>query len=109
MGARERGSVTAEFATVAPAVVLVLAFCLAGMQLTAQQLRLQDAAATAARSVARGDSVGPASGLVPGARLTVVRRGDLVCVTASTNGATASGLLGAIPVGASSCALDGGR
>jgi hypothetical protein len=101
--------VTAEFATVAPAVVLVLAFCLAGMQLSAQQLRLQDAAATAARSVARGDSAGPASGLVPGARLTIVQRGDLVCVTASTQGSPASGLLAALSVSASSCALDGGR
>jgi hypothetical protein len=108
---RERGSITAEFAASLPAVVLVLAFCLAGMQLGAQHLRLQDAAATAARSAGRGDPVGLVSTLVPGATLRVANRGDLVCVTAAAHGAGtgAVGFLAAVSVSASSCALGGGR
>lgn len=90
-----------------PAVIIVLVCCLAGMQLATQNLRLQDAAATAARSAARGDPIG--TGLVEGATIRVEHRGDLVCVTASAPGASRGGVIGAITVTASSCALDGGR
>ncbi|MCU1513287.1 MAG: hypothetical protein JWO10_377 [Microbacteriaceae bacterium] len=107
----ERGSITAEFATVVPAVLLVLACCLGGMQLAAQQLRLQDAAAVAARSMARGDGAGAAtaraSQLVPGASIESSDRGDLACVTASSSGRFAGGVLAAIPLTAMSCALGG--
>ena len=72
---RDRGSVTAEFAAVIPAVMLVLAASLACMQLGSQQLRLQDAAAITARALARGDAV-PS---LPGAALATTARGDLVC------------------------------
>jgi hypothetical protein len=108
-GHRERGSVTAEFATVIPAVLLVLAVCLAGLQLSSKQVRLQQVAAMAARSVARGEPVSGAAGLVPGTTLRVEHRGELACVTASAVGSKAAGLIGAIRVSASSCALDGGR
>jgi hypothetical protein len=101
--------VTAEFATVIPAVLLVLAACLAGLQLSSQQVRLQQEAAVAARSVARGEPPGVASALVPGSTLRVEHRGELACVTASARGSTAAGLIGAFTVSASSCALDGGR
>lgn len=106
---RERGSVTAEFATVIPAVLLVLAACLSGMQLSTQQIRLQQVAATAARSVARGEPPGAASAIVRGANLRVEHRGELVCVTASALGSTVVGLISAFTVSASSCAFDGGR
>lgn len=76
---RDRGSVTAEFAAVVPAVMLVLAAALGGMQLCSQQLRLQDAAAVTARSLARGD---PAPAF-PGASLSTHRQGDLVCARLS--------------------------
>jgi hypothetical protein len=105
----EAGSVTAEFATVLPAVVVVLACCLTGIQLAAQQVRLQDAAAAAARSVARGDSLDAAAGLVPHSRLRVEQHGDIVCVTASAPGSALVGVLRGITVRASSCALGGGR
>ena len=72
---RDRGSITAEFAAVIPAAMLVLAVALAGMQLCSQQLRLQDAAAITARALARGD---PAP-TTPGASLTTHREGDLEC------------------------------
>jgi hypothetical protein len=105
----EAGSVTAEFAAVLPAVVVVLACCLAGIQLAAQQVRLQDAAAAAARSVARGDSLDAAAELVPHSRLRVEHRGEIVCVTASAPGSALVGMLRGIAVSASSCALEGGR
>ena len=73
--ARDRGSITAEFASVIPAVMLVLAVALAAMQLCSEQLRLQDAAAVTARALARGDPA-PAT---PGARLTTHREGDIEC------------------------------
>jgi hypothetical protein len=101
--------VTAEFATVIPAVLLVLAACLAGLQLSTQQVRLQQAAAMAARSVARGETVESTSALLPGSTLRVEHRGELVCVTASARGSAVGGLIGAVTVSASSCALDGGR
>ncbi|MCU1524607.1 MAG: hypothetical protein JWO18_1501 [Microbacteriaceae bacterium] len=92
-----------------PAVILVLACCLAGLQLAAQHLRLQDAAAGAARSVARGESLATAAQLatrlVPGARLSSETRGPVVCVTASVPGSILGGV---ITVTASSCAPAGG-
>lgn len=100
---------TAEFATVIPAVLLVLAACLAGLQLSSHQLQLQQVATMEARSVARGEPVGEAAGLVPGAMLRVEHRGELVCVTASVASSRTSGLIGAFPVSAWSCAFDGGR
>ncbi|MHC5795131.1 TadE family type IV pilus minor pilin [Lacisediminihabitans sp. FW035] len=99
---------TAEFATVIPAVLLVLAACLAGLQVATQQVRLQQVAAMAARSVARGEAVGTST-LVPGSTLRVEHRGDLACVTASARGSTVGSWIGAVTVSASSCALDGGR
>lgn len=105
--ADDRGSVTAEFAVTLPAVVLVLAACLTGMQVVGQQLRLADAAAHAARSLARGESADAAAARaareVPGATITQRTDADLTCVTASAPAA-----LG-LTVTASSCALSGGR
>lgn len=107
---RERGSVTAEFAAAVPAVVLVLAFCLGGTQLGAQQVRVQDAAADAARALARGDpDVAAGRAVSVGASLTVSRPGDLICAELSAAAAGAIPLAGAIPVRAASCALEGGR
>ena len=67
----ERGSVAAEFAVAMPAVLLVLATALGGVQLAGLQLQAQDAAADAARSYARGESAGSgrraAARQVPGA------------------------------------------
>ena len=104
----DRGSVVAEFAVALPAVAVVVLLGAASLGACAQQVRLQDAAADAARLVARGESDARAGAVVasavPGAAVVIDRRGDLVCVTAS---ASASRVL---PVGlsASSCALAGG-
>jgi len=87
-----------------PAVVLVLALCLTGVRVAAQQLALQDAAAAAARSAARGGGTAIADRLVPGASVSVWRDGDLDCVELTVR---ASGLL-PLALRASSCALGGG-
>lgn len=101
---------TAEFAAVVPAVVLVLAGSLGGIHLAARQLQLQDAAALAARSAARGSPIDAlVSSLVPGARGSVEPRGSLVCVRVDAAGTPLSAILGTIELSASSCALAGGR
>ncbi|MEL4320111.1 TadE family type IV pilus minor pilin [Leifsonia sp. YIM 134122] len=110
-GGGERGSVTAEFAVALPAVALVLAVCLCGVQAVSIQVRLTDAAADAARTLARGDGVDMASArlssAVSGASLSVDEEGDLICVTASAR-AGAHTVLAALTVSARSCALGGG-
>ncbi|MCU1443627.1 MAG: hypothetical protein JWQ59_1777 [Cryobacterium sp.] len=111
-GSGEFGGVTAEFATVLPAVVLVLGFCLGAVQLVGQQVRLTDAAADAARALARGDPPGEVSALVrqlvDGASLSPVRRGELLCARLTST--TQSGPLAVfgLTLEASSCALAGG-
>jgi Flp pilus assembly protein TadG len=55
-GPGERGSVTAEFAVVLPAVVVVLAFLLAGAAAGAAQLNVEKAAQAAVRQLGRGES-----------------------------------------------------
>lgn len=56
----ERGMVAAELAVVIPAVLVVLALCLAGLGLAVDQVRCADAARAAARAASRGDPVGEA-------------------------------------------------
>src|SRR5690606_3163334 len=86
---RERGSVTAEFAITLPAVALVLAASIMCVQLGGLQLRLQDAAGAAARSLARGEArpqaLSAVTALVPGASVTtrVGAGAGVVCVTAA--------------------------
>jgi Flp pilus assembly protein TadG len=104
----DRGSATAELAVALPAVVLVLACCISGLQVAGQHLRLQDAAALAAGALARGDPPEAAvSRLAPGARVAWSAEDDLVCATVTARASTA--LLPGIDLKASSCALDGGR
>lgn len=110
--ADERGSVVAEFAVAMPAVLLVLATLLAGVQLGAVQLRANDAAADAARSWARGDSAAVVaarlSRQVPDARLARSSRGDLVCATVTVSPRGVLERLGLSATGFA-CALSGGR
>ena len=105
MRSDERGGVTAEFAVALPAVVLLLTCCLSGIAVAGQHLRLQDAAALAARTLGRGgDPHALAARLVPGAQVSPNADGDLACVTLT---AGAAGL--PITLTARSCALDAGR
>ncbi|NQD88127.1 pilus assembly protein TadE [Paenarthrobacter sp. CM16] len=60
----ELGAVTAEFAVALPAVVLLLAFLLAGGAAGITQLRLQEAATAGARASARGETGATVEGIV---------------------------------------------
>ena len=77
--------------------MLLLAGCLVCFQLASQQLRLQDAAAITARSLARGDSA-PA---FPGAGVTTRADGDLLCARLTLPGQAPF----FIELSAESCAL----
>jgi Flp pilus assembly protein TadG len=109
-GSSERGSVSAEFALAMPAVVIVLVLCLSGIQVAALQIRLQDAAGLAARSLARDDDDASlrAAGLVPGATLSAYATGELQCAQVSAPASGALAITG-MRLTASSCALGGGR
>jgi Flp pilus assembly protein TadG len=105
-GSGDRGSVVAEFAVALPAVVLVLAIGVGALAAGSRQVRLQDAAADAARLGARGEPAArvhaAVTGAVPGATAGIQTRGDLLCVTAS-----APAVLG-LRITADACALAGG-
>lgn len=107
--ASDRGGVSAEFAAALPAVALVLACCLGGVAVAGTQLRLQDAAALAARAEARGDSGAAAVASVRGASYSVRSSGELVCADLVAPGLGVGGPLGAIEVRATGCALADGR
>ena len=105
----DRGSVVAEFAVALPAVLLVFLALMSGIQFGALAVRLNDAAADAARGLARGDATASArlATQVPGASLQRRADGDLVCAELALTPGGASGLLG-ISLEARSCALAGG-
>lgn len=106
----DRGSVTAEFAVVVPAALLVVMLCVATLLAAGTQIRLEHAAAQAARLVARGEDEERArsavAAAVPGAGLQLRGDGDLICAVAS---AAANVPLPLPPLRAESCALAGGR
>lgn len=110
--AEDEGAVAAEFAVALPAVALVLAVCVGAVGVGSQQLRLQDAAADAARGLGRGESMsavqGRASQAAPGSVLADWSSGELVCarLTVAARGPAA---VAGLRLVAESCALDGGR
>jgi len=112
LGPGDRGSAVAEFAVAMPAVMLVLAALLGGVEVVGLQLRATDAAADAARSWGRGDSAGVVAGRLarqmPGAGLTRSGSGDLVCATVTVSPRGPMGRLG-LRVSGSACALTGGK
>lgn len=107
----DRGSVVAEFAIALPAVLLVFLVLMSGIQVGALAVRLSDAAADAARGLARGDSSAAVSERlavqVPGASLQHRAEGELVCAELTLTPSGAGGLLG-IRLAARSCAHAGG-
>lgn len=104
----ERGSVTAEFAVVVPAVVMVMLLAAATLTGATRQVRLEQAVAQAARLAARGegDARVQATAAALGGSISVRDEGDLVCATGT---APAAVPLPLPPLQASSCALSGGR
>jgi Flp pilus assembly pilin Flp len=103
----ERGSATAEFAVVVPAVVVVIALAVGALGVGAQQVRLEHGAAQAARLAARGEDtsrVRDAVGVLAGdAEASVRADGDFVCVDVTAKARIALPLP---KLRASSCALD---
>lgn len=83
----ERGSATAEFAVVVPAVVLVIALTIGGLAAAGRQVRLEQGAAQAARLAARhegADRIAAVLAAIAGGSLDGIdAEGDLVCVTAT--------------------------
>lgn len=105
----DRGSAAAEFAVVVPAVLLVVALAAGTLAAAGRQVRLEQAAAQAARLAARGEAdarvVDIVSTVAGGAVDAVSAEGDLVCVSVSAP----LGLAVPLPdLTARSCALGGG-
>ncbi|WP_051171996.1 TadE family type IV pilus minor pilin [Microbacterium indicum] len=106
--AGDRGSASAEFAVALPAAVIVVALGVGALAAASTQVRLQDAAADAARLAARGepDRVSSVvSTAVGGASASLDESGELVCVTAQRDAAFGPF---SIALEARSCALAGG-
>lgn len=107
------GSVTMEFVTVLPAVLVIVAAVLGGFQLIVQQMRVADAASSAARLLGRGDDSGATETVTKllgdGAVLTSSVDGRFVCATVTVAAAAGPFALAAIPVSSSTCALGGGQ
>lgn len=83
---REEGSVTAEYAVLLPAAVLVLVAALTAGAALWQQIRLEEAAGAAVRQVARGETPEVASATVSRlaggeARSSTARQDGWVSVT----------------------------
>ena len=94
----QRGMVTAEFAVVLPAVVLVLTLSLGALGLALDQIRCVDAARAGARAASRGDSPGAvilvASRAAPsGALVSIAASDDLVRVSVVSRPRVAASLL----------------
>ncbi|MCD4852451.1 pilus assembly protein [Arthrobacter sp. AK01] len=86
---QDRGAVTAEFAVALPAVMLLLAFLLAGGAAGITQLRLEEAARAGARASARGETAASVDGIVrrlagEGVSSSLVDDGVWLTVTASS-------------------------
>lgn len=101
----ERGSVTAEFVTAIPAMLMVLMLAITAMMLAAQRVTLTAAAAEVARLEARGDTAAAAArmrALGSGVRVGRSVTDGLLCVRLTA--APAGGVLSAISVSAQGCA-----
>lgn len=102
----ERGSVAAEFAIALPAIGLVLLLGCGSLATASRHVRLQDAAADAARLAARGEPLDRIVSVVvataPDASVDLEHRGELICATVTAPAALPMSLV------ASSCALEGG-
>jgi hypothetical protein len=90
--------VTAEFAVVLPAVVLVLALSLGAMGLALDQIRCVDAARAGARAASRGDSPAAVTQVARRAAplqslVSMTTSGDLVQVSVASRPRVAAGLL----------------
>ncbi|WP_237222501.1 TadE family type IV pilus minor pilin [Rothia nasimurium] len=83
----ERGSSTAEFAVILPALVFVLALVLGAAATGIVQLKLEEGARLGARAAARGETAETVTRIVqeidPAATVTLVQDDDMTVVTVS--------------------------
>jgi Flp pilus assembly protein TadG len=111
--ADERGSVTAEFATVLPAALAIVVVVLGGFQLLVQQLRVADAAFTSARLLARSDDSAAGQAVVDllgaDARLERVDEGRFACAVVTAQADFAPAQLVGIELTSRSCSLASGE
>lgn len=109
----ERGSVTAEFATVLPAALAIVAVVLGGFQLLVQQLRVADAASTSSRLLGRSDDSAAAQAVADllgaDARLERVYEGRFACAVVTARAGFAPAELVGIEVTSRSCSLASGE
>ena len=101
----ERGSVTAEFAVVLPAVVAVLGLVIGGVWLAAHRIALVSIAAELCRAEARGERGAAEQHLARLPAGTTVSRENhegVLCVTLRTK--PAEGLLRVVTLSVESCA-----
>jgi hypothetical protein len=104
----ETGVVTAELAVALPAVLLVLAACLGGLRVGAEQIRLADAAGIAARSLARHDPAATTAALVRelgGGAVGVTRGSGILCARLERR-VPLLGSVATVPLVARGCALE---
>lgn len=101
----ERGTVTAEFAIVLPAVLIVLGLVVSGILLAAQRITLVSVAGEVSRAEARGDDAAAATALEQLSRDVVVERehpDPLLCVTLTSH--PVQGILSELGISARACA-----
>ncbi|QIM17240.1 pilus assembly protein [Leucobacter insecticola] len=105
----ERGTVTAEFAIVLPAVLIVLGLVVSGVLLAAHRITLVSVAGEVSRAEARGDDAAATAALGQLGRDVVVERehpDPLLCVTLISH--PVRGILSELGVSARACAAMAG-
>lgn len=105
----ERGAVTAEFALVLPAVLVVLGLVVGGILLATHRITLVSLAGEVSRAEARGDDDVAAAVLARIGRDVDVKRSDegaLHCITLTSS--PGAGLLSRVAVTANACAAKSG-
>jgi Flp pilus assembly protein TadG len=82
----DRGAAAAELAVALPAVIVVVVLCVSALAGAGRQVRLEQAAAQAARSAARGEPsdrvLATAAAVLPAVRISIRKDGDVVCIDA---------------------------
>jgi Flp pilus assembly protein TadG len=105
----ERGTVTAEFAVVLTAVLIVLALCIASVVVIGEQVELASLASSSARMLARGDSPGAVRSAVDasaaGTSFSQGADGAFVCVELQRAPRFGTLGLGRVLLSARACAL----
>ncbi|WP_053352471.1 TadE/TadG family type IV pilus assembly protein [Leucobacter musarum] len=101
----DRGTVTAEFAIVIPAVLVVLGLVIGGVSIAAHRIALVSIVADATRLEARGDTdaaAGVLAQLSDRARIERDTSGQILCLTARDR--PGRGPLSVVQIAARSCA-----